>query len=150
MHGVFTSKGSAVYDHLMASILKFKQMETKAPKRGRKQEGGAVRSAYLEGCVFALLVWAYEHLDGTILKPTKIVRLPRMFRWEDKKAPSNPEATNKLLGEVVGDQIKEFVASSDEKAPLLGIDVPEEHVLGHIAKQVQDRKNTSKRANLMQ
>ncbi|GAB2260937.1 hypothetical protein Droror1_Dr00011792 [Drosera rotundifolia] len=80
----------------MALIMKFKQKETKAPKRGRKQERGAMKSAYLEGCVFALL-----HLDGKILKPTKIVRLPKMFLWEDKKAPSNFEATNKLFGKVV-------------------------------------------------
>ncbi|GAB2209425.1 hypothetical protein Droror1_Dr00026639, partial [Drosera rotundifolia] len=102
--------------------MKFKEIETKAPQRGRKQEGGAMRLAKLKGCVFALLVLTYEHLDGKILKPTKIVRLARKLRWEDKKTPCNPEVTNKLLGDVL-DEVVEFTASSDEKALLLGKDI---------------------------
>ncbi|GAB2212370.1 hypothetical protein Droror1_Dr00020331 [Drosera rotundifolia] len=109
-------------------------MKAKAPHRGRKQEEGAMRSAYLEGYILALLVWAYEHLDGKILKPIKIVRLPRMFQWEDKKVPCNPKAINILPCDVVLDEIMEFIASSDEKELLLGKAIPNE--------QEKERKKT--------
>ncbi|KAL9267766.1 hypothetical protein AKJ16_DCAP25033 [Drosera capensis] len=67
-------------------------------KEGKK--GGIVKSSYLDGCSFILLVWAYEHLQGTMLNPSKFVRFPQMFQWEDKKPPSNLEATLHLIANV--------------------------------------------------
>ncbi|GAB2209675.1 hypothetical protein Droror1_Dr00026896, partial [Drosera rotundifolia] len=49
-----------------------------------------------------------------------------MFRWEEKKAPSNSEATCQLLDKVKASQIVHFVPSSDEKALLLGPEAPSE------------------------
>ncbi|KAL9249758.1 hypothetical protein AKJ16_DCAP12299 [Drosera capensis] len=49
------------------------------------------------------------------------------IRSFDNKVSCNHEATNKLLGGVVLDEIVEFGVSSDGKALLLGKDIPDEH-----------------------
>ncbi|GAB2232897.1 hypothetical protein Drorol1_Dr00011964 [Drosera rotundifolia] len=92
----------------MDSIPKLKKMERKMPKKGKKGKGDAMKAAYLNGCVFALLAWA-----------SKLVGFPRMFRWEEKKAPHNPESTLQLLANVKDSQIFHFVPSSNEKVVLL-------------------------------
>ncbi|GAB2211212.1 hypothetical protein Droror1_Dr00016504, partial [Drosera rotundifolia] len=83
------------------------------------KDGTAPKIPYAEGCAFALLVWVYEHLKGIILRPTKNVSIPRMFRWLDKHAPSPLEATLELLSQVKTHEIVELYPNSDETEKLL-------------------------------
>ncbi|KAL9267700.1 hypothetical protein AKJ16_DCAP19532 [Drosera capensis] len=76
---------------------------------------GSSKGAYLDGCSFGLLVLVYELLEGTMMDPTSVVSIPRMFRWLEKKAPSSPDTTLKLLSQLSARKIAPFAPSKKEK-----------------------------------
>lgn len=116
---------SAVYDFLIDSIPKYKGREVKAPKR--MEDEGSSKGTYLDGCSFGLLVWMYELLEGTMADPTSVVSIPQMSLSLEKKAPSSPDATLKLLSQVPTRKIVPFAPSKKEKPLLIGAACRHEH-----------------------